>query len=200
MATPDNRDPNQRNDDAELRDIEKVDVRRGWYGRSSGGGRWVWLWIWVLIILVAFFWYAGWGWGGYGGWWGGRAHPTVTTGSGVAILNSNNKVSYVGHHFDLRDARVQTAVTNTVFWVGNGRSQPMLLVITNAPAGGAAPIAAGDLVATSGTVEKAPSAEQAQVDWHLNDSGARELEQQQAYLKSPYASKLQRQAANGELR
>ncbi|HTU33170.1 MAG TPA: hypothetical protein VMF66_05145 [Candidatus Acidoferrum sp.] len=194
MATPNNRDPNQKQRDADLRDIEKVDVRRGWYGR--GGSRLTWLWIWVIIIVVAFFWYAGWGWGGFGGWWGGRAHAVVTTGSGVAVLNSTNKIPYVGHHFDLRDARVQAAVTNTVFWVSNGRSQPMLLVVTtNAPVS-AARITPGDLVATSGTVEKAPSAEQAEVDWHLNDSGAQQLEKDQAYLQTAYVAKLQRQANN----
>lgn len=198
MATPDNRDPNQRKEDAELRDIEKIDVRRGWYGR--GGGGWVWLWIWVIIIVVAFFWYAGWGWGAYGGWWGwnGRTPVVVTTGSGVAVLNSDNKAPFVGHSFDLRGARVQTAVTNNVFWVGNGRSRPMLLVVVNNPVASATPIAAGDLVAASGTVEKAPPAAQAKNEWHLNDTGVRQLEAQQVYLQSPYVSQLQRQPANGK--
>ncbi|MGH9736053.1 MAG: hypothetical protein ACRD8A_15855 [Candidatus Acidiferrales bacterium] len=197
MATPDNRNPNQRKQDADLRDIEKIDVRRGWYGR--GGGGWVWLWIWVIIIVVAFFWYAGWGWGAYGGWWGwsGRTHVVATSGSGVAVLNSNNKAVYVGQRFDLRGARVQTAVTNTVFWVGDGRSRPMLLVVTNNPAVNPVPITTGDVIAASGTVEKAPPAAQAKNQWHLNDTGVQQLEAEQAYLQSPSVSQLQREPASG---
>lgn len=73
----------------------------------------------------------------------------------------------------------------------------MLLVVTNNPGANPVPIATGDVIAVSGTVEKAPPAAQAKNEWHLNDTGVQQLEAQQAYLQSPYVSQLQRQPANG---
>ncbi len=200
MATPINPDPNRRLSDEELerrRKLEGMDVRRGWYGRR---GPWfVWWWIWLMIIVIAFFWFAGWGWWGYGGWWWGRQgviYP-VTTGSGVAVLNSNNRAAYAGQPFDLRAARVQHQVSNNVLWIGNGRSQPMLLVVKPSPGITVPSISAGDLVAASGTVQKAPPAAQAENEWRLDNTGLQRLEHQQAYLESGYLAKLQRQQING---
>lgn len=186
-------DPNQRRYNLERREMKDLQ-RRGWYGR---GGGWVGWWIVAIVILVAFFWYAGWGWGGYGGWWSGsRTQRTVSvpvTGSGAAILNStdSSRVSFVGKQFTLRNARVERVVTSTVFWVGNGNSKPMLMVVAADGSTTEPSINVGDLVGASGMVEKAPAPQQAKQEWNLDQTGMQQLERQQAYLQTGYVSKIQ---------
>lgn len=186
MPIPDRHDPEEHR-----RELEDLELRRGWYGR--GGGGWVWWWIWLMLLVIAFFWFAGWGWWGYGGWWWGRPARVVqpTSGSGVAVLDSNQKAAYIGKPFDLRSVTVQVEVNNRVFWVTDRRASPMLLVVTGTQNNISQPaIAPGDLITTAGTVEKAPPAAQAKQEWNLSNQGAQRLEQQQAYLQSPYVSKL----------
>lgn len=125
MATPDRRDENE-----QRCEIEDLEPRPGWYRR---GGGLAWWWVWILLIGIAYFWFAGWGWGPYGGWWWGqpevRMQPQVT-GSGVGVLDSNNRVAYVGKSFALRNATVERQVNERVFWIGKANASPMLLVVT----------------------------------------------------------------------
>lgn len=195
MATPDRRDEN-----GQRREIEDLEPRPGWHRR---GGGLAWWWVWILLIGIAFFWFAGWGWGPYGGWWWGqpevRMQPQVT-GSGVGVLDSNNRIAYVGKSFDLRNATVERQVNERVFWIGKANALPMLLVVTgNANSNMTqSPISAGDLIAARGTVQKAPPEMQAKQEWNLTDEGAHRLEHQQAYLQTAYVAKLQKERTNRE--
>jgi hypothetical protein len=50
----------------------------------------------------------------------------------------------------------------------------------------------GDRVNVSGTVEKAPAADQAKQQWHLSDDAAKRLEQQGVYLSATQMEKVNR--------
>ena len=77
----------------------------------------------------------------------------MTTGSGAAVLNSNNKVVYVGKTFNLKGAVVQHEVNHRVLWISNGTTTPMLLVVSGNTAN-QVPILAGDLITAAGTVQR----------------------------------------------
>ena len=89
MATPQQRpDPNRGIETsrrpAEIREMQRREVRTS--GNSAGW--FAWWWVWLVVILCAI-WFAGWGWGGYGGWWrgnrgGGYGYSAGTSGQAVA--------------------------------------------------------------------------------------------------------------------
>lgn len=58
----------------------------------------------------------------------------------------------------------------------------------------AASLTEGDRLNLSGTVEKAPSANEAKQQWGLSDSGAQRLERQGAYIQVAQVSKLEQRA------
>ncbi len=58
----------------------------------------------------------------------------------------------------------------------------------------AANLADGDTLKLSGTVEKAPPANEAKQQWGLSDNGAQRLEQQGAYIQVAQVSKLEQRA------
>lgn len=177
-----------------LGDVREVD-------REVGGGAWSRLWIWIIIAaaIVCIVWIA-WGFGGTGGWWwGNRTHTPVAslvtsgpagtnplpTGTGVAVLNAGNKQAYIGQPFNAQNVRVQSKVNNNAMWVG-GKNTPMLLIMGGAANNSAADthIAQGEAINVTGTVEKAPPANQAKSQWQLSDDDVNQLEQQGAYIQA----------------
>lgn len=179
----------------ERRDLnEQAEIDRRPY---AAGGWFAWWWVW-FIIIIGFIWFAGWGWGGYGGWWWGRprveAVQPLTTGSGVAVLTSSNKQSFVGQPFEIRDVLVRNKVNNQVLWIAANNTAPMLVVLPANGNGGANPsesanatpsdsISQGNRIDVTGTVQKSPPADQVKQQWNLSDRDAQRLEQQGAYVQ-----------------
>lgn len=177
-----------------LGDVREVD-------REVGGGPWSRLWIWIVIAaaIVCIIWIA-WGFGGTGGWWwGNRNHTPVAnlvtsgpagtnplpTGTGVAVLNAGNKQAYIGQPFDAQNVTVQSKVNNNAMWVG-GKNTPMLLIMGGAANSSSANahIAQGEAINITGTVAKAPPANEAKSQWQLSDDDVNQLEQQGAYIQA----------------
>ncbi|HET8637294.1 MAG TPA: hypothetical protein VFL96_10625 [Acidobacteriaceae bacterium] len=169
-----------------------------------------WIWIWIAIIIILVIWFGGFGWGGYGGWWWGHrprtalvgpnqanggpaingqpapgGSPAAVTGSGVQILTSANKQPFVGQPFVINNVPVQNAANDRAFWIGANDNDTMLVVLTgnqnNARNSNAQK---GVRVNISGTVERAPSAEQAKRMWSLSDDDAKKLEQQGVFVQA----------------
>lgn len=173
-------------------------------GRGAGAG-WVWIWVWIVIIIILVVWFGGWGWGGYGGWWWGNRNVGVVqplngntagainngagvalpAGNGVAVLNATDKHPFVDKPFSISNIPVQNKVNDHVLWVGMNNSTPMLVVLTGAGNSAAnANVSESNRVNITGTVEKAPSKDQAQHDWQLSDDDANRLEQEGAYVQA----------------
>ena len=57
---------------------------------------------------------------------------------------------------------------------------------------GNAGVGEGDRVSVSGAVQKAPSAQQAKQQWHLDDDAAKRLEGQGVYLSGTQVEKVNR--------
>lgn len=107
------------------------------------------------------------------------------TGQGLAMLEANNKQQYVNQTFNIANVPVQSKVSDHVFWIGQTPASRMLVVEKkNAKTNHAANINAGkqNWVDVNGKVEKAPSVAQAKKEWGLSEDGAKQLEQQGAYV------------------
>lgn len=176
----------------------------------SATGAWGWWWVWFIILVCAFIWFAGWGWGSHGGWWWGNRRVAERFGAATGqsyngpvgtpvgngqpaeapVLVANNKREFEGRPLQVSEAPVLEKVNNDVFWVGSNSSSPLLVVVN--PAGNSAPaanVSPGESVNLTGTVEKAPAADQAKKEWGLDNAGAQKLEQEGAYLSANRASK-----------
>jgi len=169
-----------------------------------------WIWIWIAIIIILVIWFGGFGWGGYGGWWWGNrprtalvgpnqanGRPAITgqpapagaaaavTGSGVPILTAANKQIYIGQPFTISNVPVQKTANDRAFWIGANDNDTMLVVLTgNQNNAGNSNVQNGVRVNISGTVERAPSAEQAKRMWSLSDEDAKKLEQQGVFVQA----------------
>ncbi len=168
-----------------------------------------WIWIFIAIIIILVIWFGGFGWGGYGGWWWtNRPHaavvgptpnsglanngqpapagsPAAVTGSGVQILTANNKQIFVGQPFVINNVPVQKTANDRAFWIGANDNDIMLVVLTGSQNSAGNPnIQNGVRVNLSGTVERAPSAEQAKRMWSLSDDDAKKLEQQGVFVQA----------------
>jgi hypothetical protein len=168
-----------------------------------------WIWIWIAIIIILVIWFGGFGWGGYGGWWWGNrprtavvgpapngnlanngqpapaGSPAAVTGSGVQILTAANKQPFVGQPFVINNVPVQNAANDRAFWIGANDNDTMLVVLTgNQNNAGNSNVQNGVRANISGTVERAPSAEQAKRMWSLSDDDAKKLEQQGVFVQA----------------
>jgi len=167
-------------------------------------------WIWILIaIIILVIWFGGFGWGGYGGWWwGSRPHaavvgtapnsslpnngqpapagsPAAVTGSGAQILTAANKQPFVSQPFVIKNVPVQKTANDHAFWIGANNNDTMLMVLTgNQSNAGNSNVQNGVRVNISGTVERAPSAQQAKRMWSLSDDDAKKLEQQGVFVQA----------------
>jgi hypothetical protein len=149
----------------------------GWFG-------WWWLWIIVLIFII---WFGGWGWWGYGGWWGwgGRAgyaarYQGVVPDS-LVVLTSPDKQSYIGRQIALNNVQVQGTAGQRGYWIGPNGNRRLLVVGGNT---GAVKLQAGQLVSVNGTVERAPTAQQAQAEWGISSDEAARLEKDGVYIQA----------------
>lgn len=107
-----------------------------------------------------------------------------TSGPGLVVLEAPNKQQYVGKTFQADDVPVQKKVSTHVMWVGTGDTKPTLAVVqgdANDP--DYANIQLGELINAKGTVQKAPSASQAEQQWHLSDQDAQLLDKEGAYIQ-----------------
>ncbi len=187
--------------------LEPEDPPQRGYGalpseRSVRGGarfaRWGVLW---LILIGLFIWWAGWGWDGSGGWWwrnrarndapvGATGFTTETafantSGTGIEVLNATNKRDFVGRPFQVNEVTVESTANGKALWIGSNRSSPMLTILKGPGNSlGNADIHAGDLVNVTGTVEKAPPAEEAQSQWQLSRNDLNRLEQEGVYIQA----------------
>ena len=192
MALPQRRDEFE-NNEAQLRELNRERLIEA---RRSAGFGWMWLW-WLFFIVIIFGWFGGWGYGGYGGWWGWggqRAVPVQSANTNSnAILGATNRQAFLGKNIELTNSQVLHGVTDNVLWVGPRDEQSLLVVLSGAAnTTKNAGVGNGDQVNVTGTVEKAPSAEQAKQQWHLNDDGAKRLEQQGVYLSASQVEKVNR--------
>jgi len=172
------------------------EIQRRQVAAQNAGSFLGWWWIW-LLVFIGIFWFAGWGWGGYGGWWWGpRATVTAQTsqivsGNGVAVLDATDKQAYIGHQFQIRNAPVQNVVNDREFWIEANGSAPTLVVLTGTGNNIAdAKIGNGNRVDVTGTVMKAPPANEAQNNWKLGSDDANRLEKQGAYIEATQVEKI----------
>lgn len=109
----------------------------------------------------------------------------MMNGPGVQVLNATDKASFINKPFQANDVPVQGKVNDHVLWIGANNSSRMLTILSGAANNAAnANIGQGNLVNVTGTVEKAPPIAQAKSQWHLNDSQAKLLEQEGAYIQA----------------
>src|SRR5579883_2840621 len=146
------------------------------------GDRWIrFWWVW-LVVVIAILWVFGWGWfgGGTGGWFG-TTHTSraAIAGSGVAVLNSNNRGSFVGSQFRVTNVTVESKVNDHTYWITTPNSEPMLVItsLQQLPNG---PINKGEQVNVTGVVRQAPNESTAQQEWGLSPNDAKRVEQQGA--------------------
>jgi hypothetical protein len=140
-------------------------------------------WVW-LVVVIGIFWVFGWGWFGYGGFWGAtHTSKSQIAGSGVAVLNSANRDSFVGAEFRVMNVTVQNRINDRAYWITTPSSAPMLLVtIPQQTVNGT--LNKGTRVNVTGVVEKAPTEAQAEKEWGLSAADAKRVEQQGAYVQA----------------
>ncbi len=208
------RDPRDERDPRNLRG--NLD-NRNLEGRGAAAGAW-WAWWWIWLVIIAFIiWFGGWGWGPYGGWWGWgaprnaavepgpagataaannppNATPTpASSGSNqssetIAVLTSPRKQSYVGKQVQLKHVKV-LGTSGKALWVGPGGSQKLLVV--EPKQNQHAPPVQNSEVNVSGTVEKAPAAQQAEEQWGLSGNDAQQVEKDGVYISANQVQPLQ---------
>ncbi|MGA7523003.1 MAG: hypothetical protein WBW84_11005 [Acidobacteriaceae bacterium] len=164
MASPQRPLPKQprRDNPPVLETFETGRARR----EISSGWRFGFWWVWILII--AGIWYVGFGWGTSGGWiWGHRqavqtADDTALAGPGVAILDANNKLPFVGQGFQIQNVPVERDAGPRSYWIGSQfNSVPMLVVNASNmanPRGSSRDAAAGHKSAPAAAAGNPPNA------------------------------------------
>lgn len=184
MASPQFSDPGGPQRDHGDRQNAAVERR----SRPRRGGFVYWWWgFWIVILVFAL----GWGiWGSFdgNGWWFiGRhseaAHAPAMNGQGVPVINTQNKLAFVGQKITVHFVPVIKKISDTVFWVGSKNGVPTLLVLSHPNPGKNGVIDKGTLVDITGTVQKAPPQAQAQKQWALNSGDAAQLERQGGYIQ-----------------
>jgi hypothetical protein len=107
----------------------------------------------------------------------------------AAILQASNKREFEGQSLELSDTPVLQKVSKDVFWIGQNKAAPLLVVIS-AQAPAPANVNQGESVNVTGTVEKAPPATEAK-NWGLDNAGIQRLEKEGAYVNASQATKTQ---------
>ncbi len=115
------------------------------------------------------------------------------TGNGLMVLEASNKQQFVGKTFAIQNAPVQSKVNNHVLWVGQTQSSRILVVEQkNGQAKQEANINAHrQNVDVNGTVKKAPTVAQAKKKWGLDETAAKQLEQQGVYVMASNVQPVQ---------
>lgn len=119
------------------------------------------------------------------------------TGTGLAVLESADKVSFLGQPFNVDDVQVLKKAGNRAFFIGTPTAaaagnatyaSSMLLLLPSDYQQG---LHAGEYVDVRGTVRKAPSASQAKKMWHLTSGSASQLEINKAYIQGANVTAVQ---------
>ena len=162
----------------------------------DAGFAWAWIW-WVIFILIIVGWFGGWGWGEYGGWWGWGGAPTRTaqqltrTANPNAILDATNRQAFLGQTIGVTNTQVLHKVNDAEFWVGPRDEQSLFVVLAGADNSTKnAGVGEGDQVNVTGSVQKAPSPQQAKQQWHLDDDTVKRLENQAVFLSATQVEKV----------
>lgn len=98
------------------------------------------------------------------------------------MLNSDNKGSFVGQHFEAYALPVQNKIGNDALRVGTSSGASMLVVMPNGLTTGN--IRDGSHLDIGGTVDKPPAADKAEHQWSLNTAEAQRLEEDGAYVQA----------------
>ena len=110
-----------------------------------------------------------------------------------AILHATNRQAFLGQTISLTNTQVLHRVNDTELWIGPRDEQSLFVVLAGADNSTKnAGVGEGDRVSVSGAVQKAPSAQQAKQQWHLDDDAAKRLEGQGVYLSGTQVEKVNR--------
>lgn len=161
-------------------------------GRPRGRGTFLFGWLVGVVLLGAFFYWIAWGWEGTGGyWWHNQSAPVhgayghSIKGSGLNALNATDKQPFLDKNFQVSNVPIQKKVSNRIYWVGPQGRPPMLVVVTgNASSADLKQLTAGTLADVAGTIDKAPTAAEAESEWALSNPGIARLEKEGAYVRA----------------
>lgn len=124
------------------------------------------------------------------------AVPAATiTGTGVAVLDAQNKSGFVGQSFSINNVPVQKVDNNHAVWIGTNntrRAGPLLAVVSGSAANTLKNLTVGDRVNVTGTVEKAPSTRQAQREWSISSEDANNVKADGVYIRANQVTPAQR--------
>lgn len=124
----------------------------------------------------------------------GAAPAASITGSGVAVLDAQNKNSFVGHSFQISDVPVQKVDNNHAVWIGTTntrRAGPILAIVSGNAANVMSALRVGDRINVTGTVEKAPSRAQAEHSWKISSEDANNVEADGVYVRATQITRAQ---------
>lgn len=123
----------------------------------------------------------------------GAAPAANITGSGVAVLDAQNKSSFVGQPFQISNVPVEKVDNNHAVWIGtsNTRNAGPLLAVVTGNAGVMNGLTVGDRVNVSGTVEKAPPAAQQEHNWKISSEDANNVRADGVYVRANQISRAQ---------
>lgn len=167
-------------------------------GRKAGGSpRDIWFYIAIASAIVLLAVCVTWIWGTRR-----NARPpvekrttpvTVPLNNDVAVLDAAEKQPYAGQPFHAYSIPVRYEVNERVLWVGENNSPPLLVVLTGSGNAARANISNRDLVNIQGTVEIAPSPDQAKQNWSLGLDDAHLLEREGAYIRATQVTPITHQ-------
>jgi hypothetical protein len=124
----------------------------------------------------------------------GSAAAANITGSGVAVLDAQNKSSFVGQSFTINNVPVQKVDNNHAVWIGTNntrRAGPLLAVVSGNAANTLKNLTVGDRVNVTGTVEKAPPTRQAQREFSISSEDANNLQSDGVYIRANQVTRAQ---------
>lgn len=124
----------------------------------------------------------------------GAAPAASITGSGVAVLDAQNKSSFVGQSFQISNVPVQKVDNNHAVWIGTAntrRAGPILAIVSGNAASVMSGLTVGDRVNVTGTVEKAPSKAQAEHNWKISSEDANNVEADGVYVRANQVTRAQ---------
>lgn len=117
----------------------------------------------------------------------GGATAANITGSGVAVLDAQNKSSFVGQSFTINNVPVQKVDNNHAVWIGTNntrRAGPLLAVLSGSSANALKNLTVGDRVNVTGTVEKAPPVRQAEHNFSISSEDANNVHADGVYIRA----------------
>ncbi|HEY9693042.1 MAG TPA: hypothetical protein V6D15_12595 [Oculatellaceae cyanobacterium] len=106
----------------------------------------------------------------------------------TVIVTEPSPQSLVNRRVEFTNVKVQNVNGDRTFWVGQSNNQRLFVVLDPALDKGSAEnkvsIKAGQLLDTTGTIKKMPTAAQAQQQWGLSAAEAQAIQNQTIYLQT----------------